>query len=324
MNLTKFFKSGLASVLVLVIGLAVLLGFGFNRGFDFTGGTVIQVNSTTIVVEDATRKINTVLSEYNNIEVYAVTHHTVEDENSDDTYFTIKYQVYNNVGATNSAILEDLYTTFGYNSADSVQSNYIIMTDNLDGAYGTEVFVNAFLAVLVALVACGLYVFARFNLTTAIAMIAQAIVDIGIMLSIVAIARIQITGLIGVAIIATAFISIMFGFVMLNTLNRLATEANNAKKSNQEIAKLAFAEQSKHIFVFGLTIIVATLLLSFICGDMANSTLIATAFGVLSVIFSSLYITPALWALAYTRHIKQPKISNPTEEVEETEILWKL
>lgn len=317
MNLTKFFKSGLASAVVLLIGLAVLLGFGFNRGFDFTGGTVIQINSTTYEVQDARNKINNVLNE-NDLQVYSISANSVEEGSADDTIFTIKYQIFNNVNATNASVLEELYSAFGYNSADTVQSTYIIMAENLTGAYGTAVFINAFLAVFVALIACGIYVFARFNLTTAVALIAQAVLDMGIMLSIVLIARIQISGLIGVAIIATTLISIMIGYVMLNSLNRLANDSTNAKKSNKDIAKLAFKEQSKNIFVFGLSIIVATLLLSFICGDMANSTLTAIAFGVLSIIFSSLYITPALWALAYTRNVKQPKISN-TIEVEETE-----
>ena len=313
MNLTKFFKSGLASALVLVIGLAVLLGFDFNRGYDFTGGTVVQVNTTTYELQDAKNKINNVLSE-NNLQAYSISANAVEEGSADDVIITVKYQIFTNVNATNEAVLEDIYTAFGYNSAD----RNVSMIGDLAGAYGTEVFVNAFLAVLVAVVACGIYLFARFNLATAFALIAQAIIDLGIMLAIVLIARIEISSMIGIAIIATTFISIMLGFVILNSLNRIANDTANAKKTNKEIAKLAFTEQSKNIFVFGLSIIVATLLLSFICGDIANGTLTAIAFGVLSCIFSALYITPTLWTLAYVKNIKQPKIKN-TVEVEEIE-----
>lgn len=317
MNLTKFFKSGLASALVLVIGLAVLLGFGFNKGYDFTGGTVVQVNTRNYELQIAKNKINNVLSE-NNLQAYSISANTVEEGSADDVIITVKYQIFNNVNATNEAVLEDIYTAFGYNSADSIQVNYVSMIGNLAGAYGTEVFVNAFLAVLVALVACGIYLFARFNLATAFSLIAQAIVDLGIMLAIVLIARIEISSMIGITIIATTFISIMLGFVILNSLNRIANDTVNSKKTNKEIAKLAFTEQSKNVFVFGLSIIVATLLLSFICGDIASGTLTAIAFGVLSCIFSALYITPTLWTLAYVKNIKQPKIKN-TVEVEEIE-----
>lgn len=317
MNLIKYLKNGVVSAIILAIGLAFLLGFGFNKSFDFTGGTVFQVNTTTYETQNAKNKIYNVLNRHD-LKVYSMSFNVVEDSSVEDTFITVKYQITNNVDATNTAVLEELFTAFGYNSNDSIEASYITMTPNLAGAYGTAVFVNAFLAVLVAVVACGIYLFARFNLTTAVVLIAQTILDIAIMLSIVLIARIEIGGMIGVAIFATALTSTILGFVMLNSLNRQANDANNAKKSNNELVKLAFAEQSKNIFVFGLSIVVAVLILYFVCGTMASSALIAFAFGVLSGVVSATYISPSLWALAFKPKIKQPKIKN-TVEVEETE-----
>lgn len=313
MNLTNYLKKGFISLFVLILGIVMLFAFGFNRGFDFTGGTIITVNATDYSESEAVQKVNNTLSDYNNIKVCDISVGTLDDEK----IITIKYQITTAVETTNNAIFDDLYTQFGYDKTNIVEQKYISIITETAGTYNANVFVNAFLAVLVAVVACAIYIFARYGLTSAFAVIASAILDTATMLSIVLIFRLEISASIGYAIIATAVLSVIFNLFTINRLDSNSREEKYKKLKNAEIADITSREQIKQTLTFATSTIICLLILAIIATAGTSSAMIAVAFAVLAIVVSSLYITPNLWALAYVRRVRAKIIKKVETTAEE-------
>lgn len=312
MNLTNFMKKGFISLIVLVLGIVMLFAFGFNKGFDFTGGTIITVNATTYSESVAVQKVRNTLADYNNVKVCDISVGTLDD----DKIITIKYQITTAVQTTNDAVFDDLYTQFSYDQTNIVEQNYISMTTETAGAYNTSVFVNAFLGVLVAVVACAIYIFARYGLTSAFVVMASAILDVAMMLSIVLIFRLEISSSIGYAILGTSLVSIIFNFFMINRLDNNVKDEKYKKHTNAQVADISSREQVKQTLLFGTSTIVCLLILAIITTAGTSSAIIALAFAVLASIVSSLYITPSLWSIAYVRKSRAKVIKKAETETE--------
>jgi len=301
MNLIKFFKSGLASLLVLIIGLVLLFTVNFNKSFDFTGGTVITVNITNIEVNEAMGDINEVLSE-NGIKASYIS----MGENQTGTCIIIKYQIFENQDTVNNNVENDLFEKFGYDKNDAMEANFIIMQTNTMPEFGVEIFTKAFLAVLISIIAAAIYMFARHNLTSGFTMIAIAILDLGIMIALTLIARVPINQYFGIVIMSTAVFSMYFSFMNLNTFNKNAKDEQFVKYSNKELVNLFVKDEFKRSAFIGLAVIITLIILSIWINDIGFAS-ISLILGILACIFSSYFITPTLWALAFNRKFKKAK-----------------
>lgn len=301
MNLNKLLKSGLVSILILALGLVLLLTVNFNKSFDFTGGTVVTLNIRDYEVQEAVEKVNTALSENNLVASYLV-----EGENENGICLIIKYQIFEDVNTVNENFENDLYESFGYDQSDMLEESYILMQTHTSPELGMEVFLKAFIAVLAGLVAVAVYMFARHNLTSGFTMIAVAILDLGLMMALTLITRIPVNGYFVIAILGTALFSITLSFIKLNAFNKDAKDENYIKLNNTEITNISNKEENAKIFKISLALIVA-LLISAVLLDAIGIAVISLILGLFSCAFSSRFVTPELWALAFKRRTKKPK-----------------
>ncbi|MDD3397393.1 MAG: hypothetical protein PHR96_02495 [Clostridia bacterium] len=301
MNLNKLLKSGLVSILILALGLVLLLTVNFNKSFDFTGGTVVTLNIRDYEVQEAVEKVNTALSENNLVASYLV-----EGENENGTCLIIKYQIFEDVNTVNENFENDLYESFGYDQSDMLEESYILMQTHTSPELGMEVFLKAFIAVLAGLVAVAVYMFARHNLTSGFTMIAVAILDLGLMMALTLITRIPVNGYFVIAILGTALFSITLSFIKLNAFNKDAKDENYIKLNNTEITNISNKEENAKIFKISLALIVA-LLISAVLLDAIGIAVISLILGIFACVFSSRFVTPELWALAFKRRTKKPK-----------------
>lgn len=316
MNLAKFLKLGLISMLVLALGLVMFLTVNFNKSFDFTGGTVVSVNVKDVEINEAVEKIGDALKENNLRASYLI-----KGENENGSCFIIKYQIFENADAVNESFKEDLFQTFGYDETDSLEASYIIMQTNTSPEFGSEVFLKAFLAILVALVAVGLYMFARHNLTSGFTMIAIAILDLGLMLALTLITRLPINGYFTVAILGTVAFSIYASFMQMNAFNSNAKDEKYIKLNNSELTNLSVVYETKKIMHIALALTVALIILA-IWLEGVGFAFMSLILGIFGCAFSARFITPELWALAFHRRIKKQKTTSKSEkEVVEAVVL---
>lgn len=301
MNLNKFLKSGLVPILILALGLVLLLTINFNKSFDFTGGTVVTVNIREYQVQEAVEKVNSALNENNLRASYLI-----EGENENGACLIIKYQVFENVNLVNDNFKDDLFEEFGYNESDVLEASYILMQTHVTPEFGTEMFLRAFIAVLVGLVAVAVYMFARHNLTSGFTMIAVAILDLGLMMALTLITRIPLNSYFVLAILGTAILSVILSLIKINNFNKNAKDEKFIKLSNNEITKISAKEENQKIINICIALVVPLLILAVLI-DAVGTAIISLILGIIACVYSSNFIMPELWALAFHRKTKKQK-----------------
>lgn len=311
--ITNLLKKGIITIFVLVVGIGMCLLCGFNKSFDFTGGTVISIDITTISEDSAKLKANNVLEEY---EIKA-TSMSVGENSSGHDILVIKYQ--QSQDAVNEQVLEDLYAAFEYDKTIPLEESYIKLTQNLSSAYSSSVVLNALIATLTLLVAVGVYLGLRYGLGSAITAIVAGILDVATMLSLVLIFRVFVGVELGYSILAIVGLSLIFNTITLSNLRKNALDENMKKLTNQEIADLTIKQNLKTMLLLAgivCAIFVAFSLLTINSG--ASTASLSLALGMLGVLVSSIFITPTIWSFGNIARSKKPKVKKVAQQETET------
>lgn len=305
MKITKFLKTGITTIIILAISVLLLLTVGFNTGADFNGGSVISVNCQNYSQIEAENKIRKVVQKYDNATIYSVQYGEVYG----DDVVTVKIKFTEDAENTTDKIVENLYsaTAFDYDKNDIAESKYITVTNNVDGAFSNVVLTQALLAALVSLIAIAVYMIFRHGLANALAMVAGVILDIAMLMSILLICRFEVTAYVGVAVFAITLISSILHLVMLTNLSKNAYDEDNRKLTNKEVADLTYSRSKNEIFVLAGILAVAFLLVAIATPAGISGMMFAVALAVALGLITTLFITPSLWAIAFTRKQKQPK-----------------
>lgn len=304
MNWTNYLKKGFATIAIILLGLIMFVAFGFNKSFDYTGGTIVSVTvEKSIQEQDAVKYVQDVMGAHNNIDVCSFS----VGSSLDQKVITVKYAVNQNTSTTNSQILEELFTAFNYDQNNHVEKNFINMTTDVQPAYNSAVFTYALLGALIATIAAAVYMLLRLGLSSAVTLIATTIIDVLCGLALVAIFRIEISAHIGYAILAIATLSLVANSIMLSKLHETAHNPENKKLANTEIAENATQSLKKPLFVFvGIAAVVLSILAIFAFG-IAGSAVLAVALSLISIFVTTQFINPTLWSIAYVHKVKKPK-----------------
>jgi preprotein translocase subunit SecF len=313
---TNYFKKGFASIAIILLGVIMLFAFGFNKSFDYTGGTIVSVTVEKNIEKDvAIKNVKDVLNDHKNIEVCSFS----VGSSLDQKVITVKYSLSgDNTMATNDAVLEELFTKFGYDQTNAVQKNFINMTTDIQPAYNTSVFTYALLGVLIATLAVAVYMFLRLGLASAITLVATTIIDILCGLAFILIFRIEISAHIGYASLAIATLSLVINSIMLSKQKEIAMQPDNKKLLNSEISEKAVESIKYSLCVFTAISVVVLLSLAIIAFGTAGSAVLSVALGLISIFITTLFINPSLWSIAFVRKNKPAK--KPIHEQVESEV----
>lgn len=302
MTWTNYLKKGFASITLVLLAVIVVIVFGFNKSFDFTGGSKLTVNAKDTLQTQAVQKVNDAFALHNNIKICSFS----VDKFNDDTIITVKYQLASEENLQNQQIKDFLYAAFGYDALDPAQSSNIRI-DGLQAAYGLEVFTSALWAVLISLVAVGFYVFLRFGAPSMFTLAACVITDIICFIALTAIFRIELSANIGFAAVGVCILSVIANTLMLAKLRANALDEQHKKLSNQEVANLTRSQIFKPAIIFSA--LAALVLIAFAIASFGTtgSAVLGLALSLISVFITALFINPALWELAFVRKNRAPK-----------------
>ena len=304
-------------MVVVLLGIIMLAALGFNKSFDFTGGTIASVTvEQSVSDEEAVKNVKDVLKDYTNIEVCSLSVGSSQGQ----TVITVKYAISTNIKGTNHMVLHQLYEAFGYDENHYAQKNYINMTTEVQPAYTHTVFTYALLGTLIATIAAAVYVFFRLGLSSAITLISTTIIDVLCGLAMILIFRLEISAHIGYAILAIATLSLVANSIMLSKLKEIASKPENKKIANAEVAEMARDGLMKPMFVFSGIAAVVLLTLAIIAFGPVGNAVLAVALGFISIFVTTLFINPSLWALAFVHKTKPAK--QPIHEQVESEVEW--
>lgn len=326
----------IAPIAICIVGIILLCTLGFNLGLDFTGGSTMKIytNSEGVYQQyeqyDLEKdlgaietKVNEVLKEYG-LTVTTIQKTTMSDTAlhiSDGSAVVIKYQNDNSMSSdeieeTNDLIKEDLLQAFGYTS-EEVEG--LVKNDGVTTASASsELMMKSFIALLVAVVLILAYIAIRFEFTSGLAAILALFHDLLITASVVLICRIQIN----VAFIA-ALITIL-GYSINNTIiifDKMRDELKsfnntNMKIDNQKIANKAVKNMMTRSILTTLTTFISIFMITVIGVADIREFAFPIMIGIVAGFYSSVFLTPGLWAIGYKPKKGKRVISTQEKEIE--------
>lgn len=316
----------IAPIVIIMVGLILFFTVGFNLGLDFTGGTVIKVYANEQgIIEGATKfdvnknadfnymheKINDVLKEYG-LSINSSRTSSIEFNNISGQAIEVRYQNVSGANGTeiaelNKEIRVKLQDAFGYKDI-SVEKQYaaaVSAPEVVTATASSELLMNAFIAMLVAVVLILIYVAFRFEITSGLAAILALFHDLLIMASLVLIFRVTINSSFVAALVTILGYSINNTIIIFDRIRENAKSGNYEKASNSMIANASVKQTMTRSVFTTLTTFLTIALVAIIGVPDIREFAVPILIGILAGFYSSVFITPGLWAIAYRKPINK-------------------
>ncbi len=274
---------------LVIAALALILGFVnlgggkgfFNLGIDFSSGTRLTVSSEeTVTVED----VEAIIAEE------GFTGFTCQASGENTVYATTK-EALAKEDLTN--LKDALKERYGEEPGDNVVTPVV----------GKELVRNAIILTIVAWIAMMLYVTFRYEWDYALGCIVALIHDVGIVLAVFAIARMEVnTEVISVLLTIIGY-SINNSIVVFDRVRELMAEKSGrlTEQGYQDIINKALDATIKMSLNSSVTTMLPVVML-LIMGSKAIFTFIFAMFiGLIAGTFSSIFIAPTVWRWARTK-----------------------
>lgn len=304
----------LIPVAIILVGIILVSTIGFNLGIDFTGGTIINVVPNEIDISDSnnyqqvTNDIEAVLSEYG---LKSTQFQIVENDQGQAV--SVRFQ--DKAGADekemnvliNDKIIPALYEKFGMDKNDDRFANYVQASDRIGATSSSELLLKALIAIMASIVLILIYIAIRFEVASGLSAIVALFSDVLVTCSIVLMCRIQINTTFIAALITIIGYSINNTIIIFDRVRELRKLDENKGKSNEELANMAVSQSFARTLNTTITTLVAVLLLAIIGVPSVREFVIPIIIGLLSGVYSSLFLSPNLWALMYRERAKKNK-----------------
>jgi SecD/SecF fusion protein len=292
----------LISVIVIVVGILAAVGFGFNFGVDFTGGTNINISATNKIDFEQVKEI---VKEYD-----------VRD-----------YDYYLNSNTEGFIKLNDILTDEQELEITNKLSalGMEISLNEISNLVTNTLTKNAIKALLYSMVAIVIYVSIRFNFNYALSGLLMLLHDVLIILAIFAIFRINVDFIIVAALLTIVGYSINDTIVVFDrirdTRNKLFK--NKKKLTKEELTKVVNMSSSetisRNVYTSITTIIAVITLIAVGLNDILTFN-IAILIGLIAGSMSSLLIGPTLLMYLEKRSMDKPEEDDFDDGPEELKI----
>lgn len=314
----------LASLSIMLIGLLVIIFFGFNLGIDFTGGTVLKVNiGATLeqpgVYENYTSQIETIVKN-NGLTLSLKQQEGIAEEASIMIRFQdIKGYSEQEMQEVIDTVSEEIVSTLGL-LEDQVENS-----QRIGPSASAALVLNALLAILFATMLILGYIAFRFELLSGLAAIGALAHDILIMLAAVAILRIQINSTFIAALITIIGYSINNTIVVFDRVRENGQKESYKEKSNAEIVDISIKETLTRSINTSLTTLFTISVLAIFSDASIREFILPIIIGLLAGTYSSIFLSAPVWAIINDK--TKPKNKNKRslrekqEKVKKEEVL---
>ena len=347
-NYCKNFKWFLiAPIAIILVGIILFATIGFNLGLDFTGGSVLTVYSNDggqILQEDGTTPVKqydlTNNADYNEFKsviestlreqgitgniVFQTTNLNLKDvvnEDTDGQAILVKYQNIDGFEGTeitnkNIEIKEALLERLDYDNQTEYEKA-VVMGGVITATASSELLMKAFIAMLVAIVLILIYIIIRFEITSGMAAILALFHDLLVVSSLVIMFRITINSSFIAALVTILGYSINNTIIIFDRIRENIKTGKYETAPNSVIANASVKEtMTRSVYTTLTTFITIALVAALGVSDIRDFAL-PIVFGIITGFYSSVFLTPGLWALAYRGSKKRKvKVKKPTEEYE--------
>ncbi len=320
----------IAPIVLTIVGIILLFTVGFNLGLDFTGGTVLKVYANSEgYIEEATSYhiekdqdynamrgiIEKVLSENGlSIASFRSTTMTIDGLDTNGQAVEVRYQ--NVSGATgteiselNNKVREGLQEAFKYKYV-SVTEDYSLAVsapEVVTATASSELLMNAFIAMIVAIALILIYVAFRFEITSGLAAVLALFHDLIVMTSMVLIFRIPINSSFVAALVTILGYSINNTIIIFDRIRENTKSGDYDKKENSVVANDSVKQTMTRSIFTTLTTVITIGLVAVIGVSDIREFAFPILIGIIAGFYSSVFITPGLWAIGYRPKKKKKK-----------------
>jgi preprotein translocase SecF subunit len=269
-----------ASVLAVVLSIAVFLVFGLNFGIDFRGGTSIRTESAQSVDVAAYRDALNPLA-LGDVSITEVFDPTFDD---DQNVAMIRIQAQDGEESISPETIAEIQTALQGVAPDITFPSVESVGPKVSG----ELIQTAILSVLGALTAIVIYIWLRFEWQFAIGAVAALIHDVIVTIGIFALFQIRFD----LAIIA-ALLTIV-GYSINDTVVVFDRARENLRKYKAmpliDVLNLSANETLSRTVMTSGTTLIALIALLVLGGDVIRGFVFAIAWGIIVGTYSSLYV----------------------------------
>lgn len=283
----KFFLIGAAALIL--IGLIVVACWGFNLGYDITGGYAVQVKYDATQTDNFDKFTSNVEEIVCNRKVSIDTTQKLGENN--DQYVVIKYRAKSkddDIEAKNNDIYNALVEVYGSENVEDVAK--------IGSSFSNKTVLFTSIGLIVAAVVVFIYMAIRFHFSMGLATIFAFALDILLMLALTAICRIEVSGNYTTIIGTTAAMSLVFNSVLFASLR--AGSRKQFDKSNDNInAKIRNSIKYNFIMAVALLIII---FFTFYAVNLTTGFAIALILAMIVTLYTSTFISAPLWQMIYS------------------------
>lgn len=305
-SLSKYYLATIGFILIAAI--IIISVIGMKLGFDFKGGTLIEVvynvetNGTTYSESQTKDIIETAIVDFG-LEIS--TYQTETSTFGDRLLFKLTSQ--NQLTESQMDNLKgDLYTMFGsYDEENIVHEQYIkIYTVE---ATSVNVAVYSAIALFVAIVLLAIGVLIRYGLSQAIAVLIASLINVLLTFAFVLITRISVGTSFIAAVFTTFFLTAISVLILFDRIRENSKNSNYKGFTKTQHSNLAIREVFNIQFLlFGFALICMILVSGLGVAPIRNFGLPAL-FGTVISTLSVFFVAPYFWTIITFKKIRKGK-----------------
>lgn len=264
------------SICIILAGFLMGAVRGFNTGIDFTGGTMLQIDTEQQVdlapvediLDEAGIKATVIYAGENNDEIIIRTGASLDNDARDE-------------------ILEAIYTEYGLDSSN------LMSADQFGPSVGSEIRNNALKSIAIACVLMLIYIAIRFELKFGIAAILALLVDVLTMISIYGLFHIEMNSPFIAALL------IILGYSINNTIvvfDRIRENIKiNRKMKPMELVNTSVRQTLARTISTSVTTILAVVALLILGTSSLRSYVFPVMVGLIAGTYSSIFVSGSIW-----------------------------
>lgn len=291
--------------------------YGFvDIGIDFRGGTVLTVETTEgkNILDDREANLDAIteIVEANGAFV-------VSNQNSGGNALVVRYpntirvdgvqEDYNKSNKTQEMIEINNNIESGIIAkleAKYPGSKFKATAETINATASSDLVNKAILCVGIAMLLMLIYMAFRFDLFSGIAALITQLIDILVMMSLVVLFRVQINSTLIAGLITIVSYSINNTIVMFDRVrdNVKMSKAASGRIDVQDIVNTSVKQSYKRALFTSFTTLITISILAVVGIRSLTDFALPIIFGILSGLYSSLFLSPSLWGLMMEAKIK--------------------
>ncbi len=285
---------------VIILGFIIVLCCNYNLGYDFKGGTVatVVVESDLSVGDNFKQtkdKLDSVLKKNDiNGDIY---------QKVSTSYYgdaiTVKFEKISD--DLREQLRQDLINEFYPVIEDASDLQIFVKVEEFGGNVDYNAVLSTVLAILVMIIAVFIYISARFGISSGFVALLVSILDSVVLLALLGITRVSLEYGVLTSFAFVALYSLISSTTFISCANSNISKEKYLKEDKDTIANISVKEVLVKYILFAVILLILSLLMGVVPTQMVRSSSLPVMLGVLVVLYSSIYVVPGLWSLAYIR-----------------------